>query len=59
MKIDKRCPDCGDHLVVRENRQNGSEFIGCSNWPRCTHTEELPERLRLIAMGAQQLPGFE
>lgn len=60
IKIDKQaitkvCPDCGNDLTVRENRHTGSQFIGCQAWPSCTHTEPIPETLRMRLLGAPSL----
>lgn len=33
-------PRCGGELVVRENKETGKKFLGCSNFPQCRHTEE-------------------
>lgn len=34
------CPVCTQgNLVNRRRRTNGAPFIACSNWPRCTYTE--------------------
>lgn len=52
------CRECGKPMVIRTNRENGSEFMGCSNWPRCTHSEPLPAYVEQIRAGAAQLPGF-
>lgn len=55
-----RCPGCGTgHLLERENRQNGSRFMGCSEFPRCRHSEPLPAYLELKRAGAVELPGLE
>jgi len=35
------CPECGGKLVVRVSRKG--RFLGCSNYPTCTHTEPLPK----------------
>ncbi len=58
--IHKPCPEpvCKGELVVKVNRETGHRFLGCSEWPRCPHCEEVPEYLRLLAAGFQQLPGF-
>ncbi len=33
------CPYCQTgHLVIREGRNGGNQFLGCSNYPRCTQT---------------------
>lgn len=62
-----KCPNCDEHpdrkhkrhtLVVRTNHENGTQFLGCPNFPDCKHTQEIPEHLRLEAAGAERLPGF-
>jgi len=36
-----KCPTCEDGtLVTRTNKTSSGRFIGCSNFPRCTHTEK-------------------
>ena len=38
------CPLCGGNLVVRTARQGknaGSQFLGCSNYPRCKFTKPM------------------
>lgn len=57
-EITKPCPECGGRLVVRVNRQNDTEFLGCASYPVCTHTEGVPEYLRLRKLGFAELPGF-
>lgn len=37
----ERCPLCGGSLVVRTNRENGTRFLGCSNYPKCHFTKTL------------------
>lgn len=54
-----RCKKCDGYLVKRRNRYNGFEFLGCSNWPKCTYTEPIPEAWRMREMGAPLLPGIE
>jgi ssDNA-binding Zn-finger/Zn-ribbon topoisomerase 1 len=46
-------------MEVRRNRLNDSEFMGCTGFPECRHTEGIPEHLRLRALGAIPMPGFE
>lgn len=59
-KITKACPECGGTLVVRQNRANGSRFMGCTKWPiLCRHTEPIPEYAKQLAAGAAVLPGFD
>lgn len=53
------CADCGQPMVVRTQRETGHEFLGCSTWPQCEHTEPLPEWFRLKRAGAAMLPGLE
>jgi DNA topoisomerase-1 len=38
-QVGRDCPLCGAPLVIRKWRKG--EFIGCSNFPRCKHTENL------------------
>ncbi|MFA6189811.1 MAG: NERD domain-containing protein [Sulfuricurvum sp.] len=35
------CPKCGDSMVLRQNRNNGNSFYGCSNYPKCKQTKAL------------------
>lgn len=63
MEIVKRCPLCGGGLVVRTNRENGSEFLSCQNWrgndpESCPHTERVPESYQLRLAGHPTLPGL-
>lgn len=53
--ITKACPDCGRTLLIRMNRENGSEFIGCTGWPECRHTEPISDTLKMRLMGAPTL----
>ena len=63
--ISVRCPVCleagrGPHpMVLRTNRNNGSEFLGCSQFPECTYSTALPAWYELRKAGAEPLPGFE
>jgi len=41
---DRRCPDCGANLVIRSGRRG--PFLGCSAYPKCRHTENLPDNLK-------------
>jgi DNA topoisomerase-1 len=34
---DLKCPQCGQALVVRRGKKG--EFLGCSGYPRCRHTQ--------------------
>jgi DNA topoisomerase-1 len=37
--VGRDCPVCGNPLVYREGRFG--RFIGCSNFPKCRHTEQI------------------
>ena len=36
----KLCPDCGHELLKRKSRY-GNYFLGCSNFPKCRHIENI------------------
>jgi ssDNA-binding Zn-finger/Zn-ribbon topoisomerase 1 len=59
-EVERTCPKCGPtvKLIVKTNRLNDNQFLGCPRWPMCDHTEPIPEALRMQALGAQRLPGF-
>lgn len=59
MNITKACPKCGRPMVLRHNKVTGGAFLGCSRWPECTETSMVPEDLRMRALGAPILPGFD
>jgi len=43
---DTICPKCGSDLVTREVKQGerkGSQFLGCSSYPRCRFTKEIKQ----------------
>lgn len=40
-KIDKKCPECGNDLVVKFGRFG--KFIACSKYPECKYTEKTAE----------------
>lgn len=56
-KTDIPCPDCGPSfkLVVKTNRENGNQFLGCVNYPVCSYTRGIPEEWKLRAAGQQGL----
>jgi restriction system protein len=35
------CPSCGTKMVDRPTRKTGERFWGCSNFPRCDHTQRM------------------
>lgn len=32
------CNRCGSNMILRQNKKNGEEFYGCSNYPKCKNT---------------------
>lgn len=43
---DKICPRCGSKLVIRTAKRGpnvGNRFYGCSSYPKCRYTEEIPK----------------
>ena len=58
--VSKTCPRCGPatRLTVRQNGETGADFLGCTRWPDCKHTEPLPLDMQLRRQGAEPLPGF-
>ena len=57
-EIKKACPKCGKDLAVRVNGETHEEFLGCSQYPECEHTEPLPVNMVLRRQGAAPLPGL-
>jgi len=56
-KVTIPCAICGRPMVVRQNKSNGSRFMG---WPNdCQATAPIPAYAILKAQGAQSLPGFD
>jgi ssDNA-binding Zn-finger/Zn-ribbon topoisomerase 1 len=47
------CPDCVPprKLIVKTNRQNENQFLGCPNYPICTYTRPIPEAWKMRAAG--------
>lgn len=43
------CPDCGQPMVPRKNKNTGQAFLGCASFPRCRGTRPL-----LAACGVRQ-----
>ena len=55
----KNCPECGQPLTVRTNRATDEDFLGCSAWPDCKHTEPMPLDMMLRRQGHPELPGLQ
>lgn len=53
----KACPECAAdvYLIVKTNSKNGSQFLGCPNFPACRHTEPIPEDIKLRLLGQKRL----
>lgn len=39
----RQCPDCGGDLQIKQSRYG--KFIGCSNYPKCKHTESIEQKI--------------
>ncbi len=39
-ELDEECPECGGQLLKRTSG-SGSQFIGCSNYPKCKYTRNI------------------
>ena len=39
------CPWCGSFLIKRINSYTGEPFLGCSDYPHCTYTDNYDESL--------------
>src|SRR5215470_12690770 len=45
------CPRCGAPLVLRQNRQSGALFTGCSAYPGCAFSEPHDPRVQTLSTG--------
>ena len=52
-QTDIPCPECGPivKLVVKTNRHNDNQFLGCPNWPKCNYARSIPEEWKMRAAG--------
>lgn len=56
----KKCPRCETgQLVIKTNHITRTQFLGCTEYPYCQHTEPLPPDILLRAQGAPTLPGMD
>ena len=61
IKIKIPCPECAAngrgivHLVIRTNKKTGHEFLACPEWPECSHTQNIPESIRMMQSGQPTL----
>ena len=53
------CAACGAPMVERENRHNGSHFMGCTRYPDCDQTAKVPAFLEVKRAGGIELPGLD
>ena len=58
-RVIKPCPVCGHLLHIRMNHETGHEFLGCSTWPDCDHTEEVPQDILMDRLGEDRAPRLE
>ena len=51
------CPNCGiaTRLIVRVNSSTEEQFLGCPNWPKCSHTQNVPDHIWMKAQGQPEL----
>lgn len=54
-EVNLTCLQCGARLLVKENRYNGTQFLGCPRWPECTYTREIPQSMIMRATGQAEL----
>ena len=48
------CPRCGAPLVLRQNRQTGALFTGCSAYPGCAFVEPHDPRVQALSTAVVQ-----
>lgn len=53
-ELDRNCPECGDGRLGVKSGRFGT-FIGCSNYPKCRHTESLPTGIKCPECGEGDL----
>ena len=39
LNVGRNCPKCGSSLVYRFSKKSKKQFIGCSNYPKCSYVE--------------------
>ncbi len=44
--VGRDCPLCGNPLLYRDGRYG--RFIGCSNFPKCRHTEQILDKIGVL-----------
>jgi hypothetical protein len=53
-RLAANCPRCGAPLVLRQNRQTGVLFTGCSAYPDCAFREPHDPRVQSLSTGVVQ-----
>ena len=56
-KLKRLCAE-GHPLVIRRNWETGGYFLGCSTWPKCEWTNDIPGDLVEELEGHPRLPGM-
>ena len=41
---DKKCPKCGAPMILRTNKSDGTQFYGCSKYPKCKGIVNVEEK---------------
>ena len=54
LRLAAECPRCGAPLVLRQNRQTGVLFTGCSAYPACAFREPHDPRVQTLSLGVVQ-----
>jgi ssDNA-binding Zn-finger/Zn-ribbon topoisomerase 1 len=57
LESDIPCPNCVPprKLIVKTNRHNNNQFLGCPNYPDCDYTRSIPEAWKMRANGQAEL----
>lgn len=45
-KSGEKCEKCGSDMVIRHNRKDKSEFLGCSNYPKCKNAKPISKEAK-------------
>jgi ssDNA-binding Zn-finger/Zn-ribbon topoisomerase 1 len=55
-KISGDCK-CGGNYILRQNSKNGEYFYGCSNYPKCTNTQQITYEQDYLDFEVKQMTG--
>jgi ssDNA-binding Zn-finger/Zn-ribbon topoisomerase 1 len=55
--VAKYCPECKTltKLIIKTNSHTDEQFLGCPNFPKCRHTQEISEEMRMRVLGQKEL----